>query len=938
MARLVWKHEDGGGKTFHLGDHAFLGRDASLDCVLDVKSVSRKHAKVERRGASFYIADLGSTNGTLVNGVRIEGTTRLGQGDRIQLGDEVLQFDSEPPAGAATASLTRGSLETASLARFPGGSSGPGGSRQDPAQVPQEALPRRTGKFYLLKRLGFGGMGTVYQAIDLDSNREVAVKFIRSNIGRNEAFLDFFHNREAVLAREIDHANVIQIFEHGVNADQHYISMEYVSGKNLYHVMKERRLRPGEVLEILRQVACGLVAAHRQGVVHSDIKPANILLIGETGGGISAGGGADAKAEEEGDDSSDAILEFDSEPLSGPAASPAVARYDPGLLEEIRRRVGEPSREAVVDPPYFVRQSETSFLSHYFEKTLEGRGYFILIEGESGTGKNRLISEFLKVNQHASEENQSTGAEAQVRFHELDCSRIEGIPLLYEQLFQMKPGSAATVRQISEEVVRQLQDDPSPKVIRLLGFGTTIPVACDLICALSSLMPKKGFLFLSTLQPGELRQNGSLKQLLECMSPFTKELYLRPLTEYQIQRFLQQVFRDALSGLDLAADVYRLSGGNFARLLEILRGFFDREVLTLDKPSGRLLYRPRQQELELEEGKNLYEKYRSRGKVEQHVLEQAAFIGPRFLFDTLMKLHDINETSLFFIVRTLLAEGFFVEEGRTWYGFTNVAFQRYMAERIPEQERPHLHRKISRLLQMVPVPESPELHHMRARHLAGCHEYARAVQSLLEGAHLARCEYRVDLSREMVQEILRIYRLLARREAARKEVTGILRDWFRKDGNWYEILGEMGSDEPVAKVKIADFGISFRLKDEERGYQLEKRPVLGTPRYMAPERGKGEYGGFKSDLFSLGVITFEMAVGQPPFPELKGNDVIQANRELKIALPAEVLKRYPPGMDVLLANMVEKDPHRRWDAERVVREVVKLQFDMRMAAGKSPRA
>jgi serine/threonine-protein kinase len=99
---------------------------------------------------------------------------------------------------------------------------------------------------------------------------------------------------------------------------------------------------------------------------------------------------------------------------------------------------------------------------------------------------------------------------------------------------------------------------------------------------------------------------------------------------------------------------------------------------------------------------------------------------------------------------------------------------------------------------------------------------------------------------------------------------------------------------------------------------------------MAPERGDGEYGGFKSDLFALGIIAFEMATGRAPFPDLKGNDVIQANRERTVQLPPEVLERYPAGMAPLITGLLEKDPVRRWDAERVVREVVKLQYDARL--------
>jgi hypothetical protein len=387
------------------------------------------------------------------------------------------------------------------------------------------------------------------------------------------------------------------------------------------------------------------------------------------------------------------------------------------------------------------------------------------------------------------------------------------------------------------------------------------------------------------------------------------------------------MFTDAVSDRNLPGDLYRLSRGNFGKLLEILRGFFERGILSMDHPSGRLLYRPRAQEFELEEGKNLYERYRTYGRVEQRILEQAAFIGPFFLFDTLLRLNDLNETSLFFVIRTLMAAGFFAEQDRTWYSFTNAAFQHYLAERIPLSERPQLHRRISRLLQSVPVRESPELHYLRASHLSGCHEFARAVQHLVEGAHMARSEYRDDLYREMYQEVLRIYRMLGRRESSRKEVVGVLRDWFRRDGNWYEILGELSSEAPRPRVKITDFGISFRLDDEGRDSEAQKRQFFGTPRYMAPERTTGEYEGFKSDIFALGIITYEMAVGRPPFPELKGTDVIEANREQPIALPADAARRFPPGMKALLTGLVQKDPSRRWDAERVVREVVKLQFD-----------
>lgn len=440
---------------------------------------------------------------------------------------------------------------------------------------------------------------------------------------------------------------------------------------------------------------------------------------------------------------------------------------------------------------------------------------------------------------------------------------------------------------------------------------------------------------LATLEPGSRRENGWLKSFLETCEGQTKGLYLRPLTEYQVQRFLQQIFKDAMPGSNLGSDLHRLTGGNVGNILETLRSFFQRGVLSLDDPSGRVRYRPRAQELELEEGKKLFEKYKQLARVEQQVLDQAAFIGRTFLFDTILKLMDVNETSLFFVVRTLITEGFLAETGRTWYSFTNASLQRYLADRVALSEKPSLHRKISRLLQYVPVPESAELFHLRARHYEGCREFAKTMQSLLEAMHLARCDYRVDLCRELVQDMIRIYRLLGRREADRKEVIEVLREWFHRDGNWYSILGEYGAETPTARVKIADFGISFKLEDDERGYQLSRRPALGTPRYMAPERSQLDYGGFKSDVFSLGVILYEMATGKPPFPELKGNEVIKANREERIVFSPQVRGQYPPGMISLLEGMLEKDPVRRWDCERVIREVARLQQEQRAQSARS---
>ena len=921
MARLTWKDTDGTAQSAHLSDSCVLGRDPQVECILLYRGVSRQHARIELQEEAYYLEDLGSTNGTLLNGLSVESRIRLHNGDQIQLGKLVVLFDSERQDSRrilSTEPLSRTLNYEKALAA---------GVSSD--RLP-EVLPREAGKFYLLEKLGRGGMGDVYRATDREAGREVAVKFIRRHIGQKEAFLEFFHHREAVLAREIDHPNVIRVYEHGVEGDRHYISMEYIRGENLYRVMKRRKLEPAEILEILRQVACGLAAAHRQGVVHSDIKPANILLLGEHATSSPEEVMEETPAPEEVDPGG--ILEFDGDPSESSGDVQSDWKVDTGLMAEIRRRDGEKSTlEILDDPPYFRRASETRFLEHYLGRMEEKRGFFLLLEGESGVGKSRLISEFLFKQRDISKFQGDDGP----RLFELDCSRIEGIPLLYEQMTSRKPGVDFNLRQIVDDLKQLVEDDPRPTVIRILDLAGASALACLLISHFVSRMEEQPLLLIASLDSGEARSNSSIKLLLDCAHAVLKELYLRPLTEYQIQRYLETLFPETPADQDLAADLYRLSGGNFSRLLDLLGSFLERGILKLDPESSVAVYRPSPREFELEEGKNLYEKYRAFGRLEQRVLECAAFMGPRFFFDVLLRLSHIEETALFFVVRQLVADGFLAEDSKTWYGFTNAAFQRYMAERIPPPERPHLHRTVSRLLHTVLVPESASLFFLRARHFAGCREYGEAVRCLLEGAHLARNGYQVDLAHEMYQEILRIYRQLARSEGPRKEVTGVLKEWFRRDGNWYEILGDLGARAPKAWVKIADFGISFRTGDEERGYQVGKRPMMGTPRYLAPERGKGEYGGPHSDLFSLGIIAYEIVVGEPPYPTLERREVVKAYQQKPLQLPRRYVESFPAGFGELIEGMLALRPAGRWDAERVILEIVKLQFDLK-ARGRVP--
>ena len=133
-------------------------------------------------------------------------------------------------------------------------------------------------------RVGRGGMGEVYRAVQLSLGRRVALKILAPELAADDRFRRRFL-RESRIAASIDHPNIIPIYETGEDGGLLYIAMRYVDGPDLATVLRrEGRLELSRVLAIMTQVASALDAAHERGLVHRDVKPANILLApGPTG-------------------------------------------------------------------------------------------------------------------------------------------------------------------------------------------------------------------------------------------------------------------------------------------------------------------------------------------------------------------------------------------------------------------------------------------------------------------------------------------------------------------------------------------------------------------------------------------------------------------------------------------------------------------------------
>jgi tetratricopeptide (TPR) repeat protein/predicted Ser/Thr protein kinase len=137
------------------------------------------------------------------------------------------------------------------------------------------------GRYEILELLGEGGMGAVYKAKDLAVDRFVALKVIRTELANRPEILRRF-KQELILARQITHKNVIRIFDLGEADGIKFISMDFVEGRDLKSMVREKgKFNPEEARSVIIQVCRALNAAHSEGVIHRDLKPQNIMVGGD---------------------------------------------------------------------------------------------------------------------------------------------------------------------------------------------------------------------------------------------------------------------------------------------------------------------------------------------------------------------------------------------------------------------------------------------------------------------------------------------------------------------------------------------------------------------------------------------------------------------------------------------------------------------------------
>ncbi len=162
----------------------------------------------------------------------------------------------------------KGFIKTAAETKFPEGSS---------KGAPSESSSIQYGRYQIIKELGRGAMGVIYEAYDPQIGRSVALKILRQDRITSETFvLRFF--KEARAIGRLSHPNTVSIYDVGQDQGTIYIAMEFLDGEPLNKVVENRRLSIKEIIHIGIQIAEGLDYAHQNGIVHRDIKPENIIL------------------------------------------------------------------------------------------------------------------------------------------------------------------------------------------------------------------------------------------------------------------------------------------------------------------------------------------------------------------------------------------------------------------------------------------------------------------------------------------------------------------------------------------------------------------------------------------------------------------------------------------------------------------------------------
>ena len=146
-----------------------------------------------------------------------------------------------------------------------------------PSRRAAQSSDLRIGSYRIIQPLGTGGMSSVYRAVHVETGHEVALKVLTRTLARNSTLLQRFL-REARSAETLEHANIVTIYDRGIDQGRHYLVLEYVAGGDFHEYVHRRGpLGVADAVLVVKDVARALKYAASRGLIHRDIKPSNIL-------------------------------------------------------------------------------------------------------------------------------------------------------------------------------------------------------------------------------------------------------------------------------------------------------------------------------------------------------------------------------------------------------------------------------------------------------------------------------------------------------------------------------------------------------------------------------------------------------------------------------------------------------------------------------------
>ena len=138
--------------------------------------------------------------------------------------------------------------------------------------------PQKIGPYHIIKKIGSGGMGTVYYGRHEETDKEAAIKVLPASLSRESGFVARFA-REIEALRQLSNPNVIEPYESGVDNETYYFAMEYIDGETLMSKLRrEKKIPWREAIEIALPICSALKSAHDAGIIHRDLKPSNLIL------------------------------------------------------------------------------------------------------------------------------------------------------------------------------------------------------------------------------------------------------------------------------------------------------------------------------------------------------------------------------------------------------------------------------------------------------------------------------------------------------------------------------------------------------------------------------------------------------------------------------------------------------------------------------------